>query len=423
MTAGDGIRSALQSIFSHKLRSLLTLTGIVIGVLAVVTMFSSVYALKKLIKDNMEGMGWNYSVIITAEGGERIIGPRTMRRAIRRTAQNVKTISYDDFVALRDGIPHRSIYGMIESNSLHKVKGKDKFVRVRATNPEFFGNKSYPILKGRYFTDRENELLLPVAVLGYYFAQDRFGDKNPVGQELALGQFRYRIVGVLDKDKLSSGNGMNFNNYERKMDLEAVYVPLKYGATYFGTTGGVHMIYLQAHSEAGFATMKRTARQLLLSRHNMYPNFSFMDIGDMLLTINKEIDDQMRKWNITLSAIASISLLVGGIGLFSTLLISIQERMTEIGVRKSIGATDSSIFFYFLYEAVALALGGALLGILLAWLILTSIGKAIHFPLYLPIAGVGLGTFFSLLVGVVSGLYPAIKAAQIDPIRAIYYMD
>jgi len=109
MTAGDGIRSALQSIFSHKLRSLLTLTGIVIGVLAVVTMFSSVYALKKLIKDNMEGMGWNYSVIITAEGGERIIGPRTMRRAIRRTAQNVKTISYDDFVALRDGIPAASM--------------------------------------------------------------------------------------------------------------------------------------------------------------------------------------------------------------------------------------------------------------------------------------------------------------------------
>jgi len=389
----------------------------------VVTMFSSVYALKKLIKDNMEGMGWNYSVVITAEGGERIIGPRTMRRAIRRSAQNVRTIDYDDFLALRDGIPHRSMYGMIESNTLHRFKGKDKFVRVRATNPEFFVNKNYAVLRGRYYTEKEGDQLLPVALLGYYFAQDHFGTSDPVGEVLTLGKYRYRIVGVLDKDKLAANSGMNFNTYERKMDLEAVYVPLQYGATYFGTGKGLHMIYLQATSEEAFGSMKSSARQLLLSRHNMYPNFSFMDIGDMLLTINKEIDDQMRKWNITLSAIASISLLVGGIGLFSTLLISIQERMTEIGVRKSIGATDSSIFFYFLYEAVALALGGALLGILLAWLILTSIGKAIHFPLYLPIAGVGLGTFFSLLIGVVSGLYPAIKASQIDPIKAIYYMD
>ncbi|NLO11991.1 MAG: FtsX-like permease family protein, partial [Candidatus Cloacimonetes bacterium] len=104
-------------------------------------------------------------------------------------------------------------------------------------------------------------------------------------------------------------------------------------------------------------------------------------------------------------------------------LISIQERMTEIGVRKSIGATESSIFFYFIYEAVILALTAALLGIILAWIILSSIGKAINFPLYLPIAGVALGSFFSLLIGVVSGLYPALKASRIDPIRAIYYMD
>jgi len=137
---------------------------------------------------------------------------------------------------------------------------------------------------------------------------------------------------------------MNFNQQERKEELSAVYVPLKYGAYHFGTGKGLHMIYLQAHSEADFREMKTKARQLLLSRHNMYPNFSFMDIGEMMLVINREIESFMSKWNITLSAIASISLIVGGIGLFSTLLISIQERMTEIGVRKSIGATEGDIF-------------------------------------------------------------------------------
>lgn len=421
MTATDGIRSALQSIYSHKLRSLLTLTGIVIGVLAVVTMFSSVYALKQLIKDNMEGMGWNYSVLITPQGQGFFGGAHSSRRRSQRTVQDLRSIDYSDFLALKEKIPHRSIYGMIETNALHRINGKDKFIRLRATSPDYFPTKSYSIAKGRYFNSIEEEQLLPVAVLGHYFAQDHFGEADPIGKTVQLGNYRFTVVGVLAKDKINSTQGMNFNSYERKMDLEAVYVPLKYGATYFGTKKTLHMIYLQAFSEEGFEPMKTAARQLLLSRHSMYPSFSFMDIGDFLLTINKEIDDQMRKWNITLSAIASISLLVGGIGLFSTLLISIQERMTEIGIRKSIGATESSIFFYFIYESVALALAGALLGIILAWLLLTSIGKAIHIPLYLPIAGVALGSFFSLVIGIISGLYPAIKASRIDPIKAIYY--
>ncbi|MFA7025444.1 MAG: FtsX-like permease family protein, partial [Candidatus Cloacimonadaceae bacterium] len=131
----------------------------------------------------------------------------------------------------------------------------------------------------------------------------------------------------------------------------------------------------------------------------------------------------MKKWNITLSTIASIALIVGGIGLFSTLLISIQERMTEIGIRKSIGATDRDIFFYFIAEALSLAILGALIGIGLAWVLITLAGKAMHFPLYLPLPGVLLGLFFSVLIGFISGLYPAIKAAKIDPIKAIYYHE
>jgi putative ABC transport system permease protein len=304
-----------------------------------------------------------------------------------------------------------------------RLKNQNKYVRLRATSADFFANKTYPVGQGRLFNAYENDNALPVAVLGHYFAQDAFGQANPVGRFLQLGNHRLQIVGVLDKDQLDSGNGMNFNTWERRQDLEAVYVPLKYGAYHFGTNKGLHMIYLQAHSEQEFREMKNAARQLLLSRHSMFPNFSFMDIGDLMLTINREIESFMKKWNITLSAIASISLIVGGIGLFSTLLISIQERMTEIGVRKSIGATEGDIFFYFLFEAVSLALIGALIGIALAWIILTAISNAINFPLYLPFQGVALGLFFAFLIGVLSGLYPSLKAARLDPIKAIYYFE
>ena len=142
-----------------------------------------------------------------------------------------------------------------------------------------------------------------------------------------------------------------------------------------------------------------------------------------MLNISSEIDRQMKKWNITLSAIASISLIVGGIGLFSTLLISIQERMTEIGIRKSIGATEQDIFFYFIFEALALALIGALAGIGIAWILISIVGNMINFPLYLPVPGVLVGLLFSVLIGFASGLYPALKAAHIDPIKAIYFLE
>ncbi|GAB1468770.1 ABC transporter permease [Candidatus Cloacimonadota bacterium] len=419
----DGVHSALQSILTHKLRSLLTLTGIVIGVLAVVTMFSSVYALKALIKTNMEGMGWNNSLIITPGGDTSAADNISGKDGIRRAKQSIPNLNYEDYLALRDNLKLKSIYGMIESSRLVRIGNKTSNIRLRATNTEFFISKTYKIGKGRYFNEYENENTMAVAVLGYHFAEEYFPGINPVGEYLTLGSNRFKVVGVLATDELKVGNGMNFNSWERDEDLKAVYVPLKYGALYLGSGGTLHQIYMQAASEATYGTLKRDARQLLLSRHNMYPNFSFMDVGDFLLKITNEMDKFMKKWNITLIAIASISLIVGGIGLFSTLLISIQERMSEIGIRKSIGATETDIFFYFIFEAVALAFWGAITGVMLAWLLITIIAKAIHFPLFLPIQGVAVGLSFSLLIGFASGIYPALKAAKIDPIQAIYYRE
>jgi len=421
MNIKDGINSAFQSIFSHKMRSLLTLTGIVIGVLAVVTMFSSVYAIKTLIKNNMEGMGWDNSIIIFPSTGNIDLETGKTRSKIRRPKQSVPFLNYDDYLALKENLNYKCIYGTISKHSLYRVGNKVNNIILRATEVEFFHNKSYPIAKGRYFNAYEAENNIPVAVLGYHFAEEYFKDKDPIGQVLALGSHRFTVVGVLASDILNTGNGMNFNPWEREWDLKAVYIPLKYGATYIEPKRIIHQIYLQSYSSDDYAKLKNDARQILLSRHNMYPNFQFMDIGDMILKITTEINKFMDKWNITLIAIASISLIVGGIGLFSTLLISIQERMTEIGIRKSIGATEQDIFFYFIFEALALAFMGAVLGVVLAWILIVLIAKGINFPLYLPVQGVAIGIGFSLLIGFLSGLYPAWKATGIDPVQAIYY--
>lgn len=420
----DGIKSAFTSIASHKMRSTLTTTGIIIGVMAVVTMFSSVYALKTLIKQNMEGMGWNQSlIIIPASGANSTANERSAVKTQRRAQQNVQPLNFDDYQAIKANLDYKSIYSMIEVSSLFRMGNKDHYINVRATENGFFSNKNYKLAQGRFFTPLETEEGLPVAVVGYKFVEKYLDAKSVLNEVIILGKHRYRVVGVLGADVLNQDNGMNFNSWERERDLQSVYVPLKYGAYRFGTNKMVHQIYLQAKDEQSFSDLRSQTRQLLLARHNMYPNFSFMDIGVMMLNISSEIEKNIQRWNVTLFAIASIALIVGGIGLFSTLLISIQERMTEIGIRKSIGATDKDIFFYFIMEALSLAMLGALIGILLAWLLLTLIGNAMHFPVPLPAIGIIIGLFFSLVVGFLSGLYPAIKASRIDPIKAIYYHD
>lgn len=424
MHIGDGIRSAVVSIATHKMRSFLTTIGIVIGVMAVVTMFSSVYALKNLINKNMEGMGWNYSVVITSSGGSIVDDDqRSAVKTVRRARRNPRSLDLDDYNAIKNELDYKGIYAMAETSSLQRLGNQDNYISVKATENYFFESKSYEISKGRLFSPVEQEQGLPVAILGYRYAEKYFPNKDVLGEQLVLGDHRYRVIGVLGSDVLNDGNGMHFNTWERNFEMQAVYIPLKYGSLRFGVGKQVPMIYLQAHDNASFNKMKSKARQILLARHNMYPSFNFMDIGAMMLNISSEIDRQMKKWNITLSAIASISLIVGGIGLFSTLLISIQERMTEIGIRKSIGATEQDIFYYFIFEALALALIGAVAGIGIAWILISIVGNMINFPLYLPVPGVLVGLLFSVLIGFASGLYPALKAAHIDPIKAIYFLE
>ena len=422
MHTGDAFRSALQSISNHKLRSLLTLLGIVIGVLAVVTMFSSVYSLKAMIKKNMEGMGWNNSIIITPSYEQP--GTRPQRGVTyRKPVKNVRNLNYSDFEAIRQNIDYKEIYGMNNHQSVYRIRNKDVQVTLRGTNTSYFINKTYDLSSGRYFNRLDEENASPVVILGHYFAREQFGDTNPVGRMINLSNQRYRIIGVLADDELNKREGMNFNTWERRNDLKAVYVPLKFATTYLSSASSIGYIYVQAKDEASFATMKNEVRQLLLARHSMSENFAFQDIGDLLMQINKEIDENMGKWNVTLFIIASISLIVGGIGLFSTLLISIQEKMLEIGVRKSIGATETDIFFYFIFEAITLAILGALIGIGLASLALLGMQAAFKIPMPMPVQGMAVGMFFSILVGFISGLYPALKASNIDPIQAIYYFD
>ena len=420
MNFRENIRSSLHSIFSHKVRTSLTLIGITIGVMAVILMFSTIYGIKNLIAKNMEGIGWNNSIMIVPSTGEESDNNRTSKfYSVKRKA---KPLTLSDYIALRKLDTIKETYGMIESWERNRSGRGKRWTQLRGTNVSFFQNKSYPIKDGRFFNAFEDSYAAKVCIIGYYYAKDHFPSGNALDKEVIVGKNSFKVIGILDKDNLNK-KGFNFNSWERKRDLNAIYIPLSTASQYLRSNSAVDYIYAQSKDAESYHKMKNDITHLLLAKHKMAHDFSFNDIGAEMLKVTKEIEDMMKKWSITLMIIAGISLFVGGIGLFSTLLISISERMMEIGIRKSIGASERDVFGLFLSESLILSIIAAVQGIFISWVIVTVASSSLDFDFVLPINGVFIGIGFSLFIGFVSGIFPAYKASKIDPIKAIYYLD
>ena len=417
----DGIKSSLQTILSHKFRSFLTLLGILIGITSVVAMFSSVNGIRLVIEDRIEGMGWNNTLVVTSGSQRRTQGRGFGRMMFIQTANRRTTsLSYRDFEALRAELNTKYFYGMIET--WERSVATRNWFRVRATNEDFFHSNTYPLKEGRFFNAFELSRGLKVCIVGPLFSEEHFDGEDPLGKYFTAGNHRYQIIGILDNDPLNEG-GMNFNPWGRRWDLQAIYIPLKTGAMYFRQNMSIDSMTMQSHDSESFVEMRNRATQILMANRNMQRDFSFQDIGAELLQFTQQMEEMMKKWSIALLAIATVSLLVGGIGLFSTLLISINERMTEIGIRKSVGARDIDIFFYFIIEAITLSVIASCIGIVLGLLMTYGLGMAIKTHIPISMISIYVGLAFAFVIGFLSGLYPAIKAAGINPIQAIYYFE
>lgn len=405
----DALNSALRALRLNVLRSVLTTLGIIIGVGAVIIMVSVGAGAEARVDNLISSLGSNLLMVLPGSG---------TAGGVRLGAGSVPTITEDDAEAIQSEIP------MVEA-SAPSVRGTAQVVfgnlnwstLVYGVTPEYLKVREWEITTGRAFTDQEVKGAAKVALLGQTVVENLFPGGNPVGQVIRITRVPFEVVGLL-KSKGQTLMG-------RDQD-DAIFIPLStakkrvLGGRYLGGKA-VAVIFVKVREAGLVSEAERQVKQLLRQRHRLRPDqdddFFIRNISEFL----EARAQSSRAMALLLAAVASVSLIVGGIGIMNIMLVSVTERTREIGLRLAIGARGRDILTQFLIEAVTLSLIGGLIGIAL------GVGGAVamsmfgEWPMIVEINSVILAFGFAAAVGVFFGFYPARKAARLDPIEALRY--
>ena len=408
----ENLRMALSTLLANKLRSFLTVFGVVIGVITVMLIASIISGIDVSVKKEVESFGTR-SIFISKFSPGIHVGRRSREERMR------KELTYDDAIALSTlpaveiSVPFLDITNNFFGQKL-LVSGGGKTtagVALQGTLPEFERAGTQIISEGRFFTQSENDSKQDVAVIGSKVADDFFRFGSPVGQTIKIGADQFRVVGVLQKREqfLISGGSDDQNN--------VIYLPYDVARK---LKPNADDIYIMAVAKPGLMEEgKDQVRDMLRVRRQVpfaAPDNFGMETAESILDNFRSITAGLA---IAMVVISSVGLMVGGIGVMNIMLVSVTERTREIGVRKAIGAKRSDIMWQFLIEAATLTGIGGIVGLSIGWLLtlLLSLLLPSYVPLWAPIGGF----VASVGIGLIFGLWPAWKAARLDPIESLRY--
>ena len=407
MNVLESIHTSLAEIRSHKLRSFLTLVGIILGTTSLVVMVSVIGGAGMAVKKGLTDLGFDGVLLVTADAPKE--------RLEQKKAGYSRGLRTADLSVIESGRELVSAAAPIAGLSeIARVNGRELRLSVEGVTPAYGEMRNRQAETGRYLLERDVETTAPVCVIGHDLKQDVFGSEEALGRELLIRGVRFQIVGVLRP----LGN-RQVNNSGTRRDNQKVYLPITTLQKYFLGGDAVQAYAFKVGDLEKLSDGEKEVTALLRRGHRGISDFKVENIGEEMLRIRKEVDQLLANWTVVLASIAGISLLVGGIGIFSVMQISISERVYEIGLRKAIGATDGAIFGQFLIESVSLSLVGGLFGTALGYGITMLAGQAFEDGLSVSPSALVLAASFAIAIGLAAGVYPALRASRLTPVDAI----
>ena len=396
------VKTALGALTSQKRRSLLATTGVVIGVCALMVMISVGQGAKMKVLKEFESMGKN--LILVSAGKVSIRGGRLIQR------ETATTLTQEDAWAIESKVPDVAAVAPIYDNFAIVERGRVVLrTRITGTTPPYTGIRNFHPVLGRFFNWEEVRGRVRVAVLGASVARRLFGALDPVGREIRIRRVPFKVIGVMES------KGVDASGEDQD---DQILIPITTAVIRVFHVTYVNTILVQARTEAAIPRVSRDIRRLLRARHRLGKrpdDFSINAMEDVM----REKAKAASIFAVLVAAVAAVSLVVGAIGVLAVMLLSVRERVQEIGIRRAVGATRRAILFQFLVESMVLALAGGGIGVFLGTLFSLLIALLAKWQLILPFKGATVGVVVSVITGVLSGLYPAFKASRIHPIQAL----
>ncbi len=394
-------RIAARALRRNKMRSVLTMLGIIIGVGSVIAAVSITTGATKQVEDKVASLGQN---VITVFSGNFTLG------GMRGGWGSAPTLTVEDAKAIESQVPTVLAVSPEERDRAQvQAAGQNWNTQVLGEAPEYPQIRNWNISEGTMFSDQDVRTLAKVAVVGKTVTDQLFPDQDPLGKTVRIRDIPFKIIGLLEPK--------GFNLFGQDQD-DVVIIPYTSHMRRITSRTFVNSILVQAASAAVINKAQNDITELLRSRHRS---------AEQDFTVRNQVELMQaatatsRIMSVLLGAIASVSLIVGGIGIMNIMLVSVTERTREIGIRMAVGARARDILVQFLIEAVTLSAVGGIIGIVLGVIATQIVAHFTHWPTVTPLIWVGAACISSAVIGIISGFYPAWKASRLDPIDALRY--
>ncbi len=407
MTPWLTLRIALRAIARNKTRSLLTALGIIVGIAAVIAVVSIGQGAQTMMMEQISSIGTNLIMVFP---GSRNQG------GVHGGTGSVQTLTAEDGEAIAHDLPHliRAVSPIVRSGGQAIYQENNWSTQIQGVSVEFPDVRNWEVASGAFFSAADQRAGARVCVIGQTVVDNLFPGIDPVGKSLRIRNMPFRVLGVMAR------KGSNTMGHDQDDAILAPFTTVR-RVLYSSVFNNVSMLLVSLHSLDDLPVAKEELSKLLRQRHKLAPHadddFNLLDMTE----ISNTIGSVTKLMTILLTTVASISLLVGGIGIMNIMLVSVTERTREIGLRMAVGATPGTILLQFITEAMALSTVGGIIGVAAGIAGARAVGRLQQWPILISEASVIAAFLFSAAIGVFFGFYPALRASRLNPIDCLRY--